>query len=94
MLRGAVSIFGRDLLVLRRSLFSELLAVVASPLTLYLAFGFGLTGDALNSAAGSGALADARTDGAETDSETSGDDGRGGSNRIHGGKGSDAPVKR
>ena len=44
MLRGAVSIFGRDLLVLRRSLCSELLAVVASPLTLYLAFGFGLRG--------------------------------------------------
>ena len=44
MLRGALSIFGRDLIVLRRSLFSELLAVVASPLTLYLAFGFGLKG--------------------------------------------------
>jgi lipooligosaccharide transport system permease protein len=44
MLRGAFSIFGRDLIVLRRSLFSELLAVVASPLTLYLAFGFGLKG--------------------------------------------------
>jgi lipooligosaccharide transport system permease protein len=44
ILRGALSIFGRDLIVLRRSLFSELLAVVASPLTLYLAFGFGLKG--------------------------------------------------
>ena len=44
MLRGAISIFGRDLRVLRRSLFSELLAVVASPLTLYLAFGIGLRG--------------------------------------------------
>jgi lipooligosaccharide transport system permease protein len=44
VLRGAFSIFGRDLIVLRRSLFSELLAVVASPLTLYLAFGFGLKG--------------------------------------------------
>ena len=44
MLRGATAIFGRDLIVLRRSLCSELLAVVASPLTLYLAFGFGLKG--------------------------------------------------
>ncbi len=32
------------MLVLRRSLFSELLAVVAYPLTLYLAFGIGLKG--------------------------------------------------
>ncbi len=44
ILRGALSIFGRDLIVLRRSLFSELLSVVASPLTLYLAFGVGLKG--------------------------------------------------
>ncbi len=44
MLRGAVSIWGRDMLVLRRSIFSELLAVIAYPLTLYLAFGFGLKG--------------------------------------------------
>src|SRR6185369_8079744 len=44
MFRGALSIWGRDMLVLRRSIFSELLAVVASPLTLYLAFGFGLKG--------------------------------------------------
>ena len=44
MLRGALAIFWRDLIVLRRSLLSELLAVVASPLTLYLAFGFGLKG--------------------------------------------------
>ena len=44
MLQGAFSIWGRDMLVLRRSIFSELLAVVAYPLTLYLAFGFGLKG--------------------------------------------------
>ena len=44
MLRGSLAICGRDMIVLRRSLFSELLAVVASPLTLYLAFGFGLRG--------------------------------------------------
>jgi lipooligosaccharide transport system permease protein len=44
MLRGAFSIWGRDMLVLKRSIFSELLAVVAYPLTLYLAFGFGLKG--------------------------------------------------
>lgn len=44
MFRGAFSIWGRDMLVLKRSIFSELLAVVAYPLTLYLAFGFGLKG--------------------------------------------------
>ncbi|AJE01978.1 ABC transporter permease [Geobacter pickeringii] len=44
MFKGAFSIWNRDMLVLRRSLFSELLAVVASPLTFYLAFGFGLKG--------------------------------------------------
>jgi lipooligosaccharide transport system permease protein len=44
MFRGAVSIWWRDMLVLRRSLFSELLAVIAYPLTLYLAFGVGLKG--------------------------------------------------
>jgi len=44
MFRGAFSIWQRDMLVLRRSLFSELLAVVAYPLTLYLAFGIGLKG--------------------------------------------------
>src|SRR5512136_1530815 len=44
MLRGAFSIWWRDMLVLRRSIFSEMLAVVAYPLTLYLAFGFGLRG--------------------------------------------------
>jgi lipooligosaccharide transport system permease protein len=42
MFKGAVPIWRRDMLVLRRSLFSELLSVVAYPLTLYLAFGFGL----------------------------------------------------
>ena len=42
MFRGAFSIWGRDMLVLRRSIFSELIAVIAYPLTLYLAFGFGL----------------------------------------------------
>ncbi len=44
MLRGAVSIWGRDMLVLRRSIISELLAVIAYPLTLYLAVGIGLRG--------------------------------------------------
>ncbi|MBJ6725815.1 ABC transporter permease [Geomesophilobacter sediminis] len=44
MFRGAFSIWGRDFLVLKRSIFSELLAVIAYPLTLYLAFGFGLKG--------------------------------------------------
>ena len=44
MFRGALSIWGRDMLVLRRSIFSALIAVVAYPLPLYLAFGFGLKG--------------------------------------------------
>jgi lipooligosaccharide transport system permease protein len=44
MLSGAFSIWGRDMLVLKRSLFSELFAVIAYPLTLYLAFGIGLKG--------------------------------------------------
>ncbi|GFO67551.1 transport permease protein [Geomonas limicola] len=44
MLRGAFSIWGRDMLVLRRGIISELVSVVAYPLTLYLAFGFGLKG--------------------------------------------------
>jgi lipooligosaccharide transport system permease protein len=44
MFRGAISIWGRDMRVLRRSIFSELVAVIAYPLTLYLAFGFGLKG--------------------------------------------------
>jgi len=44
MFRGAFSIWRRDMLVLRRSLISEFLAVIAYPLTLYLAFGIGLKG--------------------------------------------------
>lgn len=44
MFRGAITIWRRDLLVLRRSIFSEFLAVIAYPLTLYLAFGIGLKG--------------------------------------------------
>jgi lipooligosaccharide transport system permease protein len=44
MLQGALSIWWRDMLVLRRSIFSEMLAVIAYPLTLYLAFGVGLKG--------------------------------------------------
>jgi lipooligosaccharide transport system permease protein len=44
MLRGAISIWRREMLVFRRSVFSELLAVIAYPLTLYLAFGIGLKG--------------------------------------------------
>ena len=44
MFRGAFSIWRRDMLVLRRSIFSELMAVIAYPLTLYLAFGIGLKG--------------------------------------------------
>jgi lipooligosaccharide transport system permease protein len=44
MFKGALTIWGRDLLVLRRSILSELISVVAYPLTLYLAFGFGLKG--------------------------------------------------
>jgi len=44
MLKGAFSIWGRDMTVLKRSIFSELLSVVAYPITLYLAFGFGLRG--------------------------------------------------
>ena len=48
-----------------------------------LAFGFGLTGDALNSAAGCGALTDTGADGGETDSQTSGHNGSSGGNGIH-----------
>lgn len=44
MFRGAISIWRRDMLVLRRSIVSELLSVIAYPLTLYLAFGVGLKG--------------------------------------------------
>lgn len=44
MFKGAFSIWGRDMRVMRRSLVSELVSVIAYPLTLYLAFGFGLKG--------------------------------------------------
>lgn len=43
-LRGTLAIWRRDMLVLRRSILSELIAVVAYPLTLYLAFGIGMQG--------------------------------------------------
>lgn len=43
-LRGALAIWWRDMLVLRRSILSELIAVVAYPLTMYLAFGIGMQG--------------------------------------------------
>jgi len=42
--RGSLAIWRRDMLVLRRSILSELVAVVASPLTIYLAFGIGMKG--------------------------------------------------
>lgn len=43
-LNGAVAIWRRDMLVLRRSIMSELVAVIAYPLTIYLAFGIGMKG--------------------------------------------------
>jgi lipooligosaccharide transport system permease protein len=43
-LRGSLAIFWRDMLVLRRSIVSELVAVIAYPLTIYLAFGVGMKG--------------------------------------------------
>ena len=42
MLRGSLAIWQRDMLVLRRNIISELVAVVAYPLTIYLAFGIGM----------------------------------------------------
>lgn len=39
-----MAIWLRDMQVLRRSIFSELLAVIAYPLTIYLAFGIGMQG--------------------------------------------------
>ena len=42
MLRGSLAIWLRDMQVLRRSIFSELVAVIAYPLTIYLAFGIGM----------------------------------------------------
>ena len=44
MLTGTVAIWLRDMLILRRSIYSELVAVVAYPLTIYLAFGIGMQG--------------------------------------------------
>src|SRR6185369_16851982 len=44
ILRGSLAIWRRDMLVLRRNLPSELVAVVAYPLTIYLAFGIGMKG--------------------------------------------------
>lgn len=41
-LHGSVAIWRRDMLVLRRSILSEMVAVVAYPLTIYLAFGIGM----------------------------------------------------
>src|SRR5690349_4491820 len=43
-LRGSLAIWHRDMLVLRRNMVSELVAVVAYPLTIYLAFGVGMKG--------------------------------------------------
>ncbi len=43
-LGGMLAIWRRDMLVMRRSIISELVAVIAYPLTLYLAFGIGMQG--------------------------------------------------
>lgn len=43
-LTGTLAIWRRDMLVLRRSILSEMIAVVAYPLTIYLAFGVGMQG--------------------------------------------------
>jgi lipooligosaccharide transport system permease protein len=43
-LKGSLAIWRRDMLVLRRNFPSELVAVVAYPLTIYLAFGIGMKG--------------------------------------------------
>lgn len=42
ILRGSLAIWQRDMQVLRRSIISELVAVIAYPLTIYLAFGIGM----------------------------------------------------
>ncbi|MSN25844.1 MAG: ABC transporter permease [Geobacter sp.] len=42
MMHGSMAIWLRDMQVLRRAIFSELVAVVAYPLTIYLAFGIGM----------------------------------------------------
>ena len=44
ILGGTLAIWRRDMLVLRRSILSEMIAVVAYPLTIYLAFGIGMQG--------------------------------------------------
>lgn len=44
MLRGSLAIWQRDMLILRRSAVSEMIAVVAYPLSVYLAFGIGMQG--------------------------------------------------
>lgn len=43
-LQGTLAIWRRDMLVLRRSILSEMVAVAAYPLTIYLAFGVGMQG--------------------------------------------------
>lgn len=43
-LKGSIAIWRRDMLVLRRNILSEMVAVVAYPLTIYLAFGIGMKG--------------------------------------------------
>ena len=43
-LKGSLAIWRRDMLVLRRNILSEMVAVVAYPLTIYLAFGIGMKG--------------------------------------------------
>jgi lipooligosaccharide transport system permease protein len=43
-LQGTLAIWHRDMLVLRRSIWSEMVAVAAYPLTIYLAFGIGMQG--------------------------------------------------
>lgn len=43
-LRESFAIWLRDMLVLRRSIMSEMVAVIAYPLTIYLAFGIGMKG--------------------------------------------------
>ncbi|MCJ7495444.1 MAG: ABC transporter permease, partial [Deltaproteobacteria bacterium] len=42
MMHGAICIWQRDMLVLRRNWFSEIVTVLAFPLTFFLTFGLGL----------------------------------------------------
>ncbi len=44
MMRGATWVWQRDMLVLRRNLFSEMATVLSFPLTFFLTFGLGLKG--------------------------------------------------